>query len=121
KQHGGRLAHRQVFVHGSRLPLSCGPRVRPLFREFLPVALAIRRPCQYNQNESICKIYILHGFHIDSAWSYVMKANLEYLRVFFCAAQCGSLTGAARKLMTSQPNVTRTLNRLEDQLQCRLL
>lgn len=50
-----------------------------------------------------------------------MKANLEYLRVFFCAAQCGSLTGAARKLMTSQPNVTRTLNRLEDQLQCRLL
>ncbi len=50
-----------------------------------------------------------------------MKVNLEYLRVFLCAAQCGSLTGAAQKLMTSQPNVTRTLNRLEDQLECRLL
>lgn len=49
-----------------------------------------------------------------------MKMNLEYLRIFFCAAQCGSLTRAAQQLMSSQPNVTRALNRLEDQLECRL-
>lgn len=50
----------------------------------------------------------------------VMDINLEYYRVFYQTALCGSLTQAARVLYSNQPNVTRTIHLLEQELGCSL-
>ncbi|MGI6109351.1 MAG: LysR family transcriptional regulator [Eubacteriaceae bacterium] len=49
-----------------------------------------------------------------------MNINYEYYRIFYYVCKYGSFTGAADILCSSQPNVTRSMNRLEDQLGCRL-
>ena len=49
-----------------------------------------------------------------------MNLNFEYYKVFYYVCKCGSLTGAANVLMTSQPAVTRTIHNLESELGCRL-
>lgn len=46
--------------------------------------------------------------------------NLEYYKVFYYAAKYGSLTAAAERLFLTQPNVTKTIHRLEEQLNCTL-
>ena len=49
-----------------------------------------------------------------------MNLNFEYYKVFYYVSKYGSLTRAARVLMTSQPAVTRIIHNLENDLGCRL-
>ena len=49
-----------------------------------------------------------------------MDVRYDYYRLFYHVAKCGSFTRAARELGANQPNVTRSMNRLEGQLGCRL-
>ena len=49
-----------------------------------------------------------------------MMTNLEYYRVFYYVARCGSLTQAADKLSISQPAVSQSLHQLESTLGTRL-
>ena len=46
--------------------------------------------------------------------------NLEYYKAFYYAAKYGSLTAAAERLYLTQPNMTKTIHRLEEQLGCTL-
>ena len=46
--------------------------------------------------------------------------NLEYYKVFYYVAKFGSLTAAAEQLFLTQPNVTKTIQKLEEQLGCTL-
>ena len=48
------------------------------------------------------------------------SANLEYYKVFYYVARCGSFTGAAEQLFLTQPSVTKSIQRLEEQLGCPL-
>lgn len=45
-----------------------------------------------------------------------MNVNYEYYKIFYCVARYGSFTKAARALDSGQPNVTRAMNCLEEQL-----
>lgn len=49
-----------------------------------------------------------------------MNISYDYYRVFYYAAKYENFTQAARALMSNQPNVTRTIKKLEDELGCRL-
>ncbi len=49
-----------------------------------------------------------------------MSVNFEYYRVFYYLSKYQNLTQAAAALMSSQPNVTRVMNNLENELGCRL-
>lgn len=44
-----------------------------------------------------------------------MNINMEYYRVFYYVASLGSMTAAAEKLGTDQPNVSRIIKRMEDE------
>ncbi|MDR3332457.1 MAG: LysR family transcriptional regulator [Synergistaceae bacterium] len=46
--------------------------------------------------------------------------NLEYYRVFYYVAQYRNITAAAHKLSLSQPSVTKSIQRLEEDLDCQL-
>ena len=48
-------------------------------------------------------------------------ANYEYYRIFYYVAKYQSLTKAANILRSNQPNITRCMNKLEQELGCRLL
>ena len=48
-----------------------------------------------------------------------MNVNYEYYRLFYYVCKYHSITRAANVLRMSQPNVTRALNRLEEQLGCK--
>lgn len=50
-----------------------------------------------------------------------MNIPLDYYRTFYYVAKYGSLTKAANALHANQPNVTRTMNKLEQNLSCRLM
>lgn len=45
---------------------------------------------------------------------------LDYYRIFYFVAQCKSFTKAAAMLDNSQPNITRCMNNLENELDCQL-
>ncbi len=49
-----------------------------------------------------------------------MSMNFEYYKVFYYVCKYGSLTRAASVLLTSQPAVTRTIHKPENELGCRL-
>ena len=49
-----------------------------------------------------------------------MEISLDYYRVFYHTARCGSITRAAELLYSNQPNVTRTIKNLEQALGCKL-
>lgn len=49
-----------------------------------------------------------------------MNVSYDAYRVFYYVARCGSFTKAAAALMSSQPNVTRTIHTLEAALGCTL-
>ena len=50
-----------------------------------------------------------------------MNAGLEYYRIFYYVSKYGSFTRAAEVLGSNQPNVTRSMNALEQSLGCKLL
>ncbi len=50
-----------------------------------------------------------------------MNINYEYYRCFYYVAKYRNLTRAAEAMLSSQPNVTRAMNALEQALGCRLL
>ena len=47
-------------------------------------------------------------------------ANLEYYRVFYILAKTGSISKAAAELFVTQPAVSQSLSKLEDELKCTL-
>ena len=49
-----------------------------------------------------------------------MNVNYEYYRVFYYVARYQSFTKAAEALLNNQPNITRTIKKLEDELGCTL-
>ena len=49
-----------------------------------------------------------------------MNISFEYYRIFYYVAKYENITKAAMVLKSSQPNVTRVIHILEDQLDCRL-
>lgn len=49
-----------------------------------------------------------------------MNITYDYYRIFYYVAKYKNFTQAARVLMNSQPNITRSMNNLENQLNCRL-
>lgn len=49
-----------------------------------------------------------------------MNINYEYYKTFYYVAKFGSITKAAEALYANQPNITRTINRLEELLSCKL-
>jgi len=49
-----------------------------------------------------------------------MAVSYDYYRVFYHVARCGSFTRAADALLSNQPNITRVINNLEQELGCRL-
>ncbi len=49
-----------------------------------------------------------------------MKINFEYYRIFYYVAKYSNFTKAAHALGNSQPNVTRAMNCLESEAQCKL-
>lgn len=50
----------------------------------------------------------------------LQNVNLEYYRLFYEVAKCGSLTHAAAHLSISQPAVSQSLKQLEGELSCKL-
>lgn len=49
-----------------------------------------------------------------------MNVNLEYYRIFYYVAKYQNFTKAARALENSQPNITRAMNLLEQEIHCTL-
>lgn len=49
-----------------------------------------------------------------------MNINYEYYRIFYYVVKYGNFTKAANVLFSNQPNVTRSMNRLEEELGCKL-
>ena len=49
-----------------------------------------------------------------------MSITYDYYRIFYYVAKYHSFTRAAKILMNSQPNITRAMNNLEQELGCRL-
>ncbi len=49
-----------------------------------------------------------------------MNISYDYYRVFYYVAKYKSFTGAARALLNNQPNVTRIIKKLEEELGCTL-
>ena len=49
-----------------------------------------------------------------------MSVTYDYYRIFYYVAKYHSFTRAAKLLMNSQPNITRAMNNLEQELGCRL-
>lgn len=49
-----------------------------------------------------------------------MAVPYDYYRIFYYVARYQSFTRAAAVLMNNQPNITRTINKLEQELGCRL-
>ena len=51
---------------------------------------------------------------------YAITINYDYYRIFYIVAKCSNFTQAAKILMNNQPNITRSMNNLEQELGCRL-
>ena len=49
-----------------------------------------------------------------------MDISYDYYRIFYYVAKYKSFTGAAEALLNSQPNITRTMKKLEKELGCTL-
>lgn len=49
-----------------------------------------------------------------------MNISYDYYRVFYYVAKYKSFTGAAKALLNNQPNITRMMKRLEEELGCTL-
>ena len=49
-----------------------------------------------------------------------MAIPYDYYRLFYYVAQCRSFTRAAKVLENNQPNITRCMNNLEQDLGCKL-
>ena len=49
-----------------------------------------------------------------------MDINFEYYKIFYYVAKYSNFTRAANALGNSQPNITRAMNGLEQQLHCTL-
>lgn len=49
-----------------------------------------------------------------------METNLEYYRIFYNVAKCGSITLAAKQLFISQPAVSQSVKLLEKRINCKL-
>lgn len=49
-----------------------------------------------------------------------MYISYDYYRVFYYVAKCGNISQAAKLLLNNQPNMTRTIKKLESELGCPL-
>lgn len=53
---------------------------------------------------------------LEHGGNYTMEQNLNLYRIFYEAAKCRSLSGAAKKLYISQPAVSKAIARLEESM-----
>ena len=51
----------------------------------------------------------------NTGWGNGMYISYDYYRVFYYVAKYGSITQAAKILLNSQPNLTRTIKTLESE------
>ena len=49
-----------------------------------------------------------------------MNISYDYYRVFYYVAKLKSFTAAAQAMMNNQPNITRMMKKLEEELGCTL-
>ena len=49
-----------------------------------------------------------------------MNINYDYYRIFYYVAKYGNFTQAANILLNNQPNITRSIKKLENELGCTL-
>ena len=64
--------------------------------------------------------YVYKRYQFDIHEVYGMNISYDYYRVFYYVAKCGGISQAAKKLFGNQPNITRTIKKLESQLGCPL-
>ena len=50
-----------------------------------------------------------------------MNINYEYYKVFYYVAKYKNFTAAARVLFNNQPNITRMMKKLEEEIGCSVL
>ena len=50
----------------------------------------------------------------------IMSVSYEYYKIFYYVGKYHSFNKAASVLMNSQPNITRAMNNLESELDCKL-
>lgn len=65
-------------------------------------------------------MYKANDNHIKMIWCLNMYINYDYYRVFYYVAKYGNFTQAAEFLLGNQPNITRTIKNLENELGCTL-
>ncbi len=69
----------------------------------------------------MCKMYVIYVLHINSiCWENEMYINYDYYRVFYYVAKYRNVSQAAKLLLNNQPNLTRTIKKLESELGCPL-
>ena len=69
----------------------------------------------------MCKKYYLYTRHQYLIYQRrIMNINLEYYRIFYYVAKYQNFTRAARALGNGQPNITRAINLLEQEIRCTL-
>jgi DNA-binding transcriptional LysR family regulator len=65
-------------------------------------------------------MYILYFVYTVLIWSVYMNISYDHYAVFYYVAKYGSFTKAANALLLNQPNLTRTVKSLEEELGCAL-
>lgn len=75
----------------------------------------------YNTIVIICKMYVIYVLHINLIYQEItMYINYDYYRIFYYVATYQNISQAAKELLSNQPNLTRTIKKLEDELGCPL-
>lgn len=81
---------------------------------FLLCLLFFNRVLYYIRSNTKNILFICEVYH------FYMNISFEYYRIFYYVAKYENITKAAMVLKSSQPNVTRIIHILEDQLDCHL-
>lgn len=63
---------------------------------------------------------IKHCCHTQILWPRMDMINYEYYKIFYYVGKYKSITKAAQMLYSSQPAVTRIIQKLENELECKL-
>ena len=65
-------------------------------------------------------MYIMNVVYMILTWRFAVYISYDYYKIFYYVAKCGSFTRAADILLSNQPNLTRAIKNLEQELGCTL-